>query len=739
MASDAPSSPYQDSILQSDLDIVPDDDATSPLDPEGSVDEVTFEEDFDMDIGALDLNAEIIQKLKSAGLFTQHEVLSKLCHYCANITHEAISTPESYKHTPNVWKLLQSAEECELCALVVEQITADGAIFLDMDFEGGERERNRDEEFETSLMYLGISRDEPRPVRVELRSHGMAFQVDKGADEAEWMRWHRLVELKAFTDSSTHSQREGSDLPLRLALTEQPSLEILSVLIREWIASCQQSHRRCNFPSQGDAIPRLPTRVLDLRDVKSKGRVRIWPTQGSRARYIALSHCWGGKQPVKTEKGNLSQRIEGFPYTDLPPLFRDAVDTALAIGIDYLWIDSLCIVQDDKEDWAFEAARMADVYMNSSLTIAASAAPNSSGRLLGPRQTAPKAVRIPQRAASSTEENWSIYVDGLQERFFSRDAHGSPLNKRAWVLQERLLSPRTLHFTGTQVYWECWRDIQHESLQYEMGDYHKSRVFPGSLSPCKLGAKDKVGAYLEQWFKVLEIYTGCQLTFASDKLIAISGIVDRIQSGDTNPCFKGIFYDSALHQQLLWIVDDNSRCEFLPETGAPSWSWASRNGKIHFSANMPGLEPHNSTRVAWRENSEDQILDLRADLFTLDASVIVGELREKERVDSYRRKQGVVARNLLMVEDGDIHFRFIHEDRSAIAEDDDADNDDSRSDGSGWVPKFTGLEDESDFEDDDTVAGVLLDREKGGELNFGSIFWVLVGHVPYVLTQTLIC
>ncbi|KAL0258968.1 hypothetical protein SLS55_006473 [Diplodia seriata] len=743
----APSSPYQNSVFESDEDTAPDDDPIYPL--EAEVSDVEYDEDFGNHDGSVEFNAKVIEELKSANLLTHDEKPSKLCRYCANITYEAMCSPERCQHTPNVWTLLQSAEECELCALVVEEVTASG---LGLDPEDSEPESDRRGGFETFFLYLGIEKDEPRPVRVRLaRSSysGMTFEMDKGTDEDEWMRWHQLGSLQAFTDSSRsfpslsstakkgllltlagkHVQLSDGALPLRLPLTEQPSLAVLSVLVREWVASCQQSHIRCNPPCPEDAIPRLPTRVLDLRDVKAKATVRLWPTQGSRAQYIALSHCWGGKQPVKTETANLSQRIEGFPYTDLPSLFRDAVDTALAIGIDYLWIDSLCIIQDDKEDWAFEAARMADVYMNSYLTIAASAAPNSSGRLLGPRTPAPKAVRLPQRAHDGAEEeHWSLFVDDRRQRSFVQDAHLSPLNGRAWVLQERLLSPRTLHFTGTQLYWECWADVKHENLQLDRTSYHKSRIFPGSLSPRKAGKTSDLSDYLEQWLEVVETYTGCKLTFASDKLVAVSGIVDRIRAGNANPFYKGVFYDGDLHCQLLWMVDDNSRSTFLSETGAPSWSWASRDGKVHFAHKVPQLlAPHRSTCVAWRQDSEDELLDLRADLHTLDEKVLVGELRKKRR-NEFRRKQESVFKNILRG-DGDIRFRFIHQDSSMLPEDNDGDQEDARSDTSDFVPHFTGYEDDSDFEDDDTVAGVLLDHETGDEPSFNSIFWVLVGHV----------
>lgn len=414
-----------------------------------------------------------------------------------------------------------------------------------------------------------------------------------------------------------------------------------------------------------------------------------------QAQYIALSHRWGGKNPIKTERGNLNQRTEGFPYTDLPPLFRDAVDTALALDTNYIWIDSLCIVQDDPEDWRAEAAKMADVYMNAYLTIAASAVPNSDSSFLCGRETTPKVVKLPQN--DDTVGDWSLYVEEQYSRSFRKDADEAPLNKRAWVLQERILSPRILHFTRTQVYWECWSRVEYETLEYDRGNYHKSS-FPVSLSPRGIQDTSIWGWHLKEWLGIVEKYTSCQLTFASDKLVAIGGLVERIRSDATDQFFGGVFL-SDLHYQLLWGLMDNSCSSFLPGTLVPTWSWASRDGAVRF-AESEVLEPEHTTRLVESEQSEHLLLDLKADIYSLDKNVLIGEQTKPEGWHYYRGEQEMFYRCLPLKDDKTQRFRFMNQ-------------------------------------NDDVVGAFLLDHETGDDTSFKDIFWVMVARYVCPHRKTL--
>lgn len=174
--------------------------------------------------------------------------------------------------------------------------------------------------------------------------------------------------------------------------------------------------------------------------------------------YVALSHCWGAL-PSNKRVCTYSDNIESFKrsilFHTLPRNFQDAVTVTRALRIQYLWIDSLCIVQGDTEDWKTEAGKMEDVFSSAYCTIAASSATSSlDGFLLNRAQRASIGIRTPQG---------TLY---LAEAIDDFEAHveQSVLNTRGWVLQERALSRRTIHFTSTQVYWECGEGVHCETL-----------------------------------------------------------------------------------------------------------------------------------------------------------------------------------------------------------------------------------------------------------------------------------
>ena len=175
-----------------------------------------------------------------------------------------------------------------------------------------------------------------------------------------------------------------------------------------------------------------------------------------------LSHCWG--EPTDEEKErfcttpeNYGDRVmEGFSYDNLPKTFQDAVRVTRELRKEYLWIDSLCIIQGNKEDWKREAGCMEKVFASAYCTIAATSAPNWKDGFLE-RKLSPQYFQIEDSSSRL------VYVyDNTDD--YSEDVDEGPLNKRAWVLQERVLSRRTIHFSAKQTYWECAEDVLCENF-----------------------------------------------------------------------------------------------------------------------------------------------------------------------------------------------------------------------------------------------------------------------------------
>lgn len=245
-------------------------------------------------------------------------------------------------------------------------------------------------------------------------------------------------------------------LPLLPEAASQEQFALLNALIRH----CDEKHE-CMAPLEYSTLSgTLPTRVIDVGGTAE--RIRLVETSeepAARGHYIALSHCWGRLDPTQrfcTYAYNIAERKANIAYDELPRNFQDAIRVTRALGIRFLWIDSLCIKQGDQEDWTAESARMEDVFSNAYCTIAASSATSSLTGFLGPRR-ARDAIKI--RTVSGAPLYLADAIDDFHE-----DIENSILSSRGWVLQERALSRRTIYFTSSQVYWECGKGVVCETL-----------------------------------------------------------------------------------------------------------------------------------------------------------------------------------------------------------------------------------------------------------------------------------
>ena len=219
-------------------------------------------------------------------------------------------------------------------------------------------------------------------------------------------------------------------------------------LLRAWLRQCNEHHECCKHQEESESM--MPTRVLYVGDSKDSDSIRlVYASETSRQQYVALSHCWG-ELSVKEKKGfcttteNISQRQKGLKVSSLPKTFQDAVTVTRELGVLYLWIDSLCIIQygDGSEDWKREAGRMESVFSAAYCIIAATAAIDSNTGFLE-RDISPEYVHV--QDASGKQFYISTDVDD-----FDKHVGEARLNKRGWVMQEQVLARRTIHFSANQ-------------------------------------------------------------------------------------------------------------------------------------------------------------------------------------------------------------------------------------------------------------------------------------------------
>ncbi|KAF2420546.1 HET-domain-containing protein, partial [Tothia fuscella] len=272
-----------------------------------------------------------------------------------------------------------------------------------------------------------------------------------------------------------------------------------------------------------------PNRVIEIAESGERQYCRLIAPNKCELEfmpYLALSHCWGkAATPTKTTMASLASHRERIPLAALPRTFRDAIDVANALNISYIWIDSLCIVQDDPEDWEREAARMASIYRNSYLTIAAVSAHNSSEGLFLDNPGSTKFIDDPFDSDKGRRVYLLPFTRGASKD--SDPTHFWPLTSRAWTLQECLLSPRLLCFARDQIYWRCSRTFlsedgtfqRHSSAALIHAEPEKSRLPLAGL----LASYSPSDAF-DIWCRWFSEYVERQLTIAEDRLPAWAGI-----------------------------------------------------------------------------------------------------------------------------------------------------------------------------------------------------------------------
>jgi len=239
---------------------------------------------------------------------------------------------------------------------------------------------------------------------------------------------------------------------------------------------CPSHHARCLQETKDHVTRILPSRFVDVgsQDRTVEPRLVSSSRISTIEKYTMLSHCWGANpenMPLRTTRSTKTAHTISLPIATLPKTFRDAVSVTRALNIRYIWIDSLCIVQDDLENWKQEAAKIASIYENSFLTFAAVDSPNSNGGLFLDSIIQPAHIDFtpradPSRATTSEKTQSTAYLLQFLRTRSNQDKlhlYNAPLYKRGWVFQEVMLSSRSLHFREHQMYWKC-----HSGLRSEM-------------------------------------------------------------------------------------------------------------------------------------------------------------------------------------------------------------------------------------------------------------------------------
>jgi hypothetical protein len=348
-----------------------------------------------------------------------------------------------------------------------------------------------------------------------------------------------------------------------------PRRNSYAAVVAEWLSICRDNHPVC--PRNGD-VP-LPTRVLDVSRA-GVDQIRLRKVSGQGGSYLALSHCWGGKIAMQTTRENLNARKEGIRFGELPETFQDAVTVTRGLGLKYLWIDALCIIQDDQDDWGKESGNMAAIYQNAYVVLGADMSADSHGGFLDVEMAGYHGKGVPIAVVGS--EDTTIYARPHESHGnpcpLFNNGPGEPLSSRAWTLQEQLLASRMVHFAKNEMIWECKSALFCECMELDDGssDENQRISYYDSLAS---SSADK----FKTWYRVVNAIGARNITKPGDVLPALSGLARQFQDSGAGPYLAGLWLDD-LPQGLLWIARvKGSRAS---PYRAPSWSWASIQDEI---------------------------------------------------------------------------------------------------------------------------------------------------------------
>ncbi|KAK3997408.1 heterokaryon incompatibility protein-domain-containing protein [Cladorrhinum sp. PSN332] len=430
--------------------------------------------------------------------------------------------------------------------------------------------------------------------------------------------------LEGWTNASDASARYIAARPYNQHVNSPDSTKFAvdcfqtCIKTHEWCRTNQISHFfQHRFPPDGAVLPDeviasedIPTRLLAIdndriRLIETKDRLGNLTAQDiPSAGFLTLSYCWGNYHPVKLTHSSYASLTQGIDPSTLAKTIQDAVEVARTMQFRYVWVDCLCIIQDDEGDKAIEIARLSQYYRRSTITISAASAITCAEGFLQPRthsHLAAGPIRIPIKLELPVSSSIGhIYLVAEPD-----EPPQEPISSRAWTLQETLLSRRLLIYGVRQLSWSCVNSFAGVGGPIRA---LTDRMIPGSQAPT---VKDMypVGSQIaspirSQWYSLSRDFSSRMLSFGEDKLLAISALAEHMVEVCRARQLKGIVYAAGLlvaesedddadahtwSQALLWRPERPAFARRWHKYRAPSWSWASIDGTIEEEFGRRGI------------------------------------------------------------------------------------------------------------------------------------------------------
>ena len=359
------------------------------------------------------------------------------------------------------------------------------------------------------------------------------------------------------------------------APSDSEQLRKCAAIIKERLDWCLSTHTdsRCTTVSEAAA----PRRLIYLDATTQMARLVLTPPR--LPRYAILSYVWGPEEDnFKTLRRNLDQMFSGIPSSALPLTLQHVFQLVNDLSLSYLWVDALCIVQDDDVDKAAEIVNMASTYINAFLQIAATSSPGARHGLLAPDDgelSLDRHHEIMKVCRSLRQCDW----DSTLHRHYR-------LLTRGWTFQERILARRCVHFTGKELVWECkserWCECGEIGGTAEHGLINNLSASLEACMALSAAGEERKGKVSPLWRECVMSYSKRNLGFAEDRLPAISGIAMLLQPPGREREYLAGLWEEALPFDLLWRCDQTAQFKER-KVFRPSWSW----GSVHCGVYWP--------------------------------------------------------------------------------------------------------------------------------------------------------
>ncbi|KAL5094838.1 hypothetical protein Trisim1_005569 [Trichoderma cf. simile WF8] len=311
--------------------------------------------------------------------------------------------------------------------------------------------------------------------------------------------------------------------------------------------------------------------------------------------YLALSYCWGGKPPsLTTTKGNYSHLKTSISYNALPKTYQDTIRIARALGVKYVWIDALCIIQDDVEDWEKESQVMAEIFRNSLVTLIPLRTTSSDEGFLERNPS----IKIPYH---STEWNLSgsFFLRHIpfsyqsaesalrgapswSDRPLQLETQASAWHTRGWTFQEDMFAVRKLYIGQLMMHWDSLKPVNIIRTEDNIINDKQDRIDKAGPSIIHTSTPWRGDRDYQGWYEPMLEYSNKELTYQTDRLPAVSSYAKLIASKSGDTYLAGL-WKKNLHRGLIWKIHRRWRWTFCqlkgwlrrpPQYIAPSWTWA---------------------------------------------------------------------------------------------------------------------------------------------------------------------